>query len=309
MKEGWKNFLRRLKNPPKWALALTYIVCALSIAGAMCSLFIKVDSLLWEIFSYCIYAAAALSLAYTVYTIVLFAPTAKKRVTAWLQKGKFTQELMQNYGFRTVVFAIGSFTMSVLFGMYNGALGILGGSIWFGALAAYYVLLAFLRGGILLHHGKKRRTGLSEKDERLKQIKTYRTSGIFLLILNIALSSAMAQMIFNDEGFSYPGWTIYAFAAYAFYKITMAIYNFVKAQKHDDLSIRAIRNINLMDAAVSILALQTALLHTFTEEGVDVSIYNTATSIAVTVLGISLVVYMLVKASKEKKEFTNEQKI
>ena len=309
MKEGWKNFLRRLKNPPKWALVLTYIVCALSIAGAMCSLFIKIDSRLWEIFSYCIYAAAALSLAYTVYTIVLFAPTAKKRVIEWLQKGKFTQELMQNYGFRTVVFAIGSFTMSVLFGMYNGALGILGGSIWFGALATYYILLAFLRGGILLHHGKKRRTELSEKDERLKQIKTYRTSGIFLLILNVALSSAMAQMIFNDEGFSYPGWTIYAFAAYAFYKITMAIYNFVKAQKHDDLSIRAIRNINLMDAAVSILALQTALLHTFTEEGVDVSIYNTATSIAVTVLGISLVVYMLVKASKEKKEFTNEQKI
>ncbi len=301
MKEAWRNFLQKLKNPPKWALVLTYIVCALSIAGAMCTLFIKVNTLLWDIFSYTIYAVAALSLAYTAYTIVLFAPKAKRSVIAYLERGKFTHELMQNYGFRTVIFAIGSFAMSVLFGMYNGALGIIGGSIWFGALAAYYVLLAFLRGGILLYHGKKRGKERSEEEERLKQIKTYRTSGILLLILNVSLSVAMAQMIFNDESFHYQGWTIYAFAAYAFYKITMAIYNFFKARKHDDLSVRAIRNINLMDAAVSILALQTALLHTFMQEGTDISLFNTITASAVTILGLSLVIYMLVKASKEKR--------
>ena len=308
MKKSVKDFLQKLKNPPTWALLLTYVVCALSIAGAICTLVIKIDSLLWDIFSYGIYAVAAVSLAYTVYTVVLFAPTAKQRTLQRLQKSAFTQALMKNYGFRTVIFAIGSFTMSMLFGMYNGVLGLLGGSVWFGALAAYYILLAFLRGGILLYHGKKRSAGRSELEERLKQIKTYRTSGILLLVLNMALSVAMAQMIFNDEGFHYPGWTIYAFAAYTFYKITMAIYNFVKARKYDDLSIAAIRNINLMDAAVSILAMQTALLHAFAE-GVDVSNYNTVTAIAVTALGVWLVVYMLLQANKEKKEFTNEQKI
>ncbi len=294
MKERWHSFSQKLKTPPKWAIILTFTVCLLSATGALLTLFIQSDSLVLDILSYFLYGVAALSLAYTVYIIVLFAPRMKESVTERMQSISFVRALMSNYGQRTVIFAIGSFSMSVLFGLYNGALGIIGRSIWFGALAAYYILLAFLRGGILLHHGKKKILGMSEEDKRRRERRIYRNGGLLLLVLNIALSSAMAQMIFNDEGFRYAGWTIYAFAAYAFYKIGMAIYNLFKARKQDDLTVQAIRNINLMDAAVSILALQTALLHTFGGEGVDVSVYNTLTASAVTAIGVFLVVSMLV---------------
>lgn len=303
MKERWHSFFQKLKNPPKWAIILTFTLSLLSAAGALLTLLVQSESMLLEILSYCLYGVAALSLAYAVYIIVLFAPRMKKSVMEWLQSISFVRALMSNYGLRTVIFSIGSFSMSILFGLYNGALGIIGRSIWFGALAAYYILLAFLRGGILLYHGKKKFLAMSEKEKRKREIRIYRNGGLLLLVLNIALSSAMAQMIFNDEGFSYAGWTIYAFAAYAFYKIGMAIYNLFKARKQDDLTVQAIRNINLMDAAVSILALQTALLHTFSGEGVDVSIYNTLTASAVTAIGLFLVVSMLVRT---KRENTNE---
>ena len=305
MKGKWRTLLQTLKEPPTWLTVLTLAMCMLSGAGALWTLFAKTDNLAWEILSYCLYALAALSLAYATYIIIRFAPKMKEGVLEKLRSYEFTRTLMQDYGFRTVIFAIGSFSMSVLFGLYNGALGIIGRSIWFGALATYYILLAFLRGGILLYHGKKKQ-GLDERENKLEQIKIHRNGGLLLLVLNVTLSSAMAQMIFNDEGFQYAGWTIYAFAAYAFYKITMAIYNLFKAKKQDDLTIQSIRNINLMDGAVSILALQTALLHTFTEEGVDISLFNTLTASAVTAIGIFLVVSMLVTARKKKKELEAE---
>ena len=80
----------------------------------------------------------------------------------------------------------------------------------------------------------------------------------------------------------------------------MAIYNLFKARKQDDLTVQAIRNINLMDAAVSILALQTALLNTFSGEGVNISLFNTLTGSVVSLFTLGLGVFMIIKANKER---------
>ena len=132
--------------------------------------------------------------------------------------------------------------------------------------------------------------------------------GILLLILYAALSSAIAQMIFDDRGFSYKDWLIFAFAAYAFYKIIMAVRNAIKARRQDDLTIQAIREINLVDAAVSILALQTALLHTFGDGSVDISLFNTLTGSVVSIFSVGLSIMMIVRGHKKIKELKNNGK-
>ncbi len=259
------------------------------------------------ILAYTLFAIAAVSLFYAVYLIIKIVPTAKRDVTRLCEKNEFTQRLIKNYGFRTVVFAIGSFTLSAAFGAFNGYMGLSRRSIWYGALSAYYICLAFLRGGILVYHKRKaRKTERSETNEEIGKAKVYRNSGIILLILNAALSSAIAQMIFADAHFSYFSWTIFAYAAYAFYKITMSIINLVKARKYPDLTVRAIRNVNLADATVSILALQTALLTTFSSEEVNVSLFNTLTGSAVTIFTIALGIYMIISSSKLIKETRKE---
>lgn len=167
------------------------------------------------------------------------------------------------------------------------------------ALAGYYILLALLRGGVLLYH--KRKHGVDDPAKNTQtQIKTYRNCGILLLVLNIALSVAIAQMIFDDGAFVYAGLMIYASAAYAFYKITMSIINIFRARKQDDLTVQAIRNVNLADATVSILALQTALLNTFSGEGVNISLFNTLTGSVVSLFTLGLGVFMIIKANKER---------
>ncbi len=304
MREFWKRTCRFLNAPPVWFLVVFYLFAAAAITGALCMLFVDYAGTVLEFVAYLLYAFAAVSLAYTLFTLFPRVPKIKAWIWATFEKYELTRAILHNYGHRTIIFAIGAFFTSVVYGIFNGYLGIVGQSIWYGALAAYYVFLAFIRGGVLAYHGRKHAGKLENED--LEKAKTYRNSGVLLLILNTALSAAIAQMIFDNRFFAYAEWTIYATAAYAFFKITMSIINLFKARKQADLTIEAIRNINLMDATVSILALQTALLHTFQDETVDASLFNTLTGIAVSVFTLALGVYMIVKATKKIKEIRTE---
>lgn len=292
----WRAFVQVFLRPPTWVKVLTYLLAVFGSAGSLLILLVDFTGTIWEIFAYALFGIAALSLGYAVYLTIPLIPHIKKWVIAKGESYNFTHSLMRNYSFRTIVFAFFSFLMSIAFGVLNGYKGIALQSIWFGALAAYYVFLALLRGGVLIH---KRRRG---ENSELSDTKTYYNCGIILLILNAALSSAIAQMIFDDQAFSYADWTIFAYAAYAFFKITMSIINLFRAKKQDDLIIMAIRNVNFIDAAVSILALQTALLHTFTTGNVDISLFNTLTGIAVSTISISLAILMIRKGYKQTKE-------
>ena len=305
MNEKWQGLLQKLKNPPVWLLVLTYVLTVASATGALLILLVDYEGTFLAVVAYALFGLAAISLSYTVYTLVLFAPKMRRAIIDWAEKYEFTYSLLRNYGFRTIILTIGSFAMSVAYGVFNGVLGVIGRSVWYGALSAYYIFLAFLRGGVLLYHRRKKKNE-GELDNDLVRAKTYRNCGVLLLVLNVALSSAIAQMIFDEQSFSYGGWTIYAFAAYAFYKITMSIVNLVRARKQNDLTVQAVRNVNLVDGAVSILALQTALLNTFVEEGTNISLFNTLTGSAISLFAVGLSIFMIVKANKRMKQLQTE---
>ena len=296
----WKNTL----NPPTWAKVLTFIVTVVSATLSLLMLFVEFEGNALAILAYTLFGIAGLSLAYSVYLIIPIIPKMKREVVHRLESNDFTYLLLRNFGVRTLVFSIGSFLISVLFSGFNAYMGIANRSIWYGALATFYISLALLRGGVLLYH--KNKLGKNRQNEEYRKAKVYRNSGIVTLILNLALSSAIAQMIFSDAHFSYMGWTIFAYAAYAFYKITMSIIALIKAHKQTDLTVRAIRNINLVDALVSILALQTALLTTFNDGTMDISLMNTITGIFVSVASVSIGVYMIVSANNKIKEIQKE---
>ena len=61
-----------------------------------------------------------------------------------------------------------------------------------------------------------------------------------------------------------------------------------------------------MDALVSILALQTALLAMFSEDGINISLFNTLTGVAVSALSISIGIYMIASANKKIQEIQKE---
>jgi hypothetical protein len=298
-KKAWEY----LKDPPNHVKVIAFALAFLCIGGVVTIMVIGYQgNIALEILAYTLFGLSAITFAYSVYFIVRWVPSIKSKIMNMIDANRFTHTLRKDFGFRTVIFAIGSFCMSIAFGFFNGYMGIAYASIFNGALAMYYIVLALVRGGVLVHHGKgaKKDDTYHEKDDE-KRAKIYRNIGILILVLSIALSGIIAQMIFDDRHFSYPGWTVFAFAAYACFKITMSIINLFKARKHDDMTVKAIRNINLTDAMVSILALQTALLHTFGEAGIDVSLYNTLTGCAVSVGTYAIGIIMIVGGVKTLK--------
>ncbi|MDE6604984.1 MAG: hypothetical protein K2K85_03055 [Clostridia bacterium] len=305
-----KRFVDIIRNPPIWLLVITYTVAVVSIAMAVVFSLIDVNKILWKIFTYIIYAVALVSMAYSIYTFVYIAPRAKNKFLQWADKREVTRQIVSNFGVRTIIFAIGSFALSIAYGAYNFTLSILEMSVWYGVLAAYYILLASMRGGVITYHGKKRKAqkhGKIVENEKIKGIKRYRNCGIMLIIMTFALMIAVLQMVLIHRTFNHTGMMIYVSAAYTFYKVTMSIINIVKAKKQNDITVQAIRNINLADAMVSILALQTSMINSFggSEDLQNADALNGATGAAVCLLVFALGIFMIVKSQKQLKSETS----
>ena len=299
MRDKWQAFLQKLKNPTGKFLALWYALTLLCVGGALAMVVIMPSGVL-AVVSYILFALAAVTFGYTVYTIVLFAPRAKHGVTHYIKRTRFGRRLLEHYGFRTVVFAGVSFIFNILYALFNGLIAIVSRSIWYGALATYYIVLTCMRGGIISYHG----TPASKRSLQI-ELRKYRGCGILLTTLPLCLSFAILQMVVAGSAFVRWGWTVFAFAAYAFYKIIMAIYNVVKSRKMEDMTVRALRDIGLADAMVSILALQTTLLYAFSTGNNGAA--NALTGGVVCALTVVLGVYMLICAHKKKGELQKEE--
>ena len=301
-----------IKDPPTALLIVWYIITVIAIAASIVVSVIEFDTLVMNVITYLIYAVALVGLSYSIYTFVAVAPKMKKRFVEWSKKYEFTDNLVRNYGMRTIVFAIGSFLISAAYGAYNLTLSALEASVWYGVLAGYYILLASMRGGVVFYHRKKRKRekkGTFDNEEA-RQIKKYRDCGALLIVATFALIVAVLQMVLIDRKFTHTGLMIYVSATYTCYKVTMSIINIVKAKKQTDMTVQAIRNINLADAMVSILALQTSMIHSFggDEEIGFASQMNAVTGTVVCALVLSLGIYMVVKSKRLLKEINTKSK-
>ena len=190
--------------------------------------------------------------------------------------------------------------MSVGYGLINGYTWLITGSIWHGALAIYYVMLALTRGGILVHHKRKIGKDHDEIFVEIKEATTCRNSGIVLLVLNSALFLVVLMMTFAGKSFRYQGTLIYAYAAYTVYKLTMAIVNLPKSKRQGDMTVEAMQAVSLTDALVSLIALQTALLAQFGGEGNRQPLYNGITGIVVCLGVLAIGVIIIVRGQKRR---------
>ncbi len=193
--------------------------------------------------------------------------------------------IVTDYGYRTVVFFICSFTVNLLIAGFHAATGILYKSIWYGALAIYYIALALQKGALLLSlYGVKKKHTDDNESYRRAVAKIYTVNGVILLLLQAALTVAIVQMVSTENPADTGMIIAIASAAYAFYKISIAIFNYVKTTRMQNLVLQTLRNVNLVDASVSILALTSTLICTFGE------FENMRTTLVFTAIGVSLVI-------------------
>ena len=287
------RFLNWLLHPKKALIITVYISTLITCALAITLIFVSQNNELLTILSYFAYAVAFLLLSYSTYITVIHSKSILAFIKRTISRSKLGAKIISRYDFRTMAFASLSTCINITFVVIHVVLAIITSApFWYGSMALYYAALASSRYGILIHQ-KNKATDFAQTIA----IKRYRICGIILSILPLLLLPPIIQTIFMGKAFTYDGLWIFAFALYAFIKITTAIYNVIKSRKQRDVTIQAIRCIGLADAMVSIFSLQTALLHTFSDGSFGV--FNVITGSTICVATITLGIYMIINSNKK----------
>lgn len=255
---------------------------------------------------YLSYISSAYALIVTITAfprLIAFVKKTKRRVMnsapmKKIQSTAFGERFFGDVRFRTELSLYASLFINLLYIAIKLFSGIYYRSVWFIALAVYYILLAVMRF-ILLHKSKK--TVITMETE----FKRYRLCGAMLLIMNQALAGIVIFMVYQNKGFDYPGLLIYAMAMYSFYSIITAVVNLVKFRKHGSPLLSAAKAINLVAAMVSILSLQTAMLAQFGSDN-DMEFRRLMTGLTgsgVCTIVIAMAAFMLWKSSRQLKNY------
>lgn len=194
---------------------------------------------------------------------------------------------------RIFIFAFISLVINITYGLGNSLVGFVTYSWWFLTVSAYYIILSIMRFALVMSE-KRSKTENTENGVFVK-----RFSGAMLLCMSVVLVGTVLLTVKNDIGIKYHEIIMITIATYTFTKLVFAILNLCKSKKLNLPIIKALRNISLADAAVSIFSLQRSMLTSF--EGMeiaDIRLFNALTGTAVCIIVLVLGINLLRKETK-----------
>ena len=299
-----KKFFSFFKRPPAWFAACAFLLAACCIAGAIACAACGCAG--W--YAYVLYAAAALSLAYMVYLSVRAASALRAKAAERARAHPLAESFLFDGSFRAGVLFSLSFIVNVAYALLCGVLGIALRASWYGMFSFYYLLLSALRCGLLAGAMRSRRRAAGDARGLLvSRWKLYRLCGVALFGLEFALAAAVTVMVAVGRPAPVSEVLAIASAAYTFYKVISAAVAFVKVRRLHDPLLQAFRNINLADAAVSLLSLQVTLVAVFSQgQGESMKPLNAAMGFFVCLLTIALGVWMIAEAGARLRTLKGE---
>ena len=189
--------------------------------------------------------------------------------------------------------------------IFNGAyaalqlgMGLWHHSIWFYSLAGYYILLAIMRF-MLFRHTKE----YNPLQDIKMELKRYRICGMYLLLLNSALTVILFYIIWQNRTFKHHEITTIAMAAYTFTTFTFAVINIIRYRKYKSPVFSAAKAISLACACVSMITLEATMLTTFSSGNDEMfrRIMMATSGGAVSIFIVGMAIYMIVNATKQLK--------
>lgn len=285
-----------LKEPKIWFLFIFYVFFLICIGGTITLIVLVESQTVWH---FLIYVLSAVLLSYFVYTIIYFTPKIKNSIIENMKKHKFTNALLENYGYRTIIFSIFSLIINIAYVIFIGVLAAKTHSAWYISITAYYLILILMKGNIFYSKKKYNTTR--------KQARAYRYCGIMFILLTLAFSGIIVLIYTSNMYFEYAGLLIYVIAVFTFYKLSLSIVNIFKARQQEDLYIQSIRNINLVSALVSLVVMQVAMFQAFSPAN-NTSFANALTGGAVSAIILALGIFMIIKSNKLLKNIEKTSK-
>lgn len=184
--------------------------------------------------------------------------------------------------------------INLIYAVFRGIIGIIYSSVFSLSAAAYYFSLGLLRSGLAYSYRRRKRRGGLRYERRCYLITAW-----LLLILNIPMGGVILLTVRSERANAYPGYTIYAFASYTFYMITVAIINIVKYRRLGSPILSAAKVLNFISALMSMLGLQNALIAEFSEGNEAYRrLMNTITGTGIYIIVILLAIGMIICAHR-----------
>lgn len=285
----WKKIGKALLYPH---IAFPLILLPLSIAGMVWAMLKLGDS---HPITIVFYVLAFYDL--TVWCVRT--PKILRFFKTFKEENKYTGAWFGNHRLRMNVTLIGNVLWNGAYGALQLGLGIYHRSTWFCSLAAYYACLATMRF-FLVRHTLHHEPGKEQKQE----LRYYRICGWILLLVNLALSGMMFDMIRENRVTPHHEITTITMAAYTFATLTMAIVNIFRYRKWGSPVISAARAVSLTAACVSMLGLENTMLATFNDGSMTAQIRQLFLAISgggISVFIVVMAIYMMVNANRKLK--------
>lgn len=297
--KDWKSICSRLLFPPLWLLIILTVIST----TALVAVFVKG----WDTnpIAYVVYVVSFYTLTVICLACWKTIPGYYKRIRGKVYDNEYANRYLTDVAFKTHVNLYRSLVINLLYVAVNAVSGIIYSTYWFGIFAVYYAIMAIMRF-LLIRYVNKNQIGKS----RLGEWKRSRLCAYILMTVNLALSGAVLMMVYYNWGFQYQGFLIYVMAMYTFYITTTAIIDMVKYRKYKSPVMSISKIIKLAAALFSMLSLETAM---FSQFGGDTSpeikrIMIMATGAGISVIVVAMAVYMIVRSTKEIREYGKGEK-
>lgn len=280
-------------RPPVWFCVGIWVLTAIGIAGVVTILMRDLGGQDWTVG---VFVAALALFVVSVYCGLTFSGLPER-----ISKKNWFKRLTHDYAFRTFVFGMLSVALNFAYTVIGFIVAAITRSYWLFTLVGYHVFLTAARGVIFLVVKKSR----TKKTESLMQL-TYTFSGVALTVLAIALIPVIIMVVNGDDAYySMLGVYIFAIAIYSFYKLIHSIISVRRAKRTKNIAVRAIKNVALADAFISMFALQTAMCAQFGEDSNFNYHMNIGIGCVVVASILAIGVYMIVKGARDYTRVKN----
>ncbi len=289
----WKRLVKSLLFPH---IAIMLILVPVSIAFLVYSMVVFGTKSAFAIISY----------VFSFYTLLIWCfkiPNLVQNFKRFKYENKYAKRWWEDAGLRVKTSLYGTLIWNISYAALQLGMGVKHKTFWFCSLAGYYFLLAVMRF-FLLRHTSRHTAG-----ERMgAELRKYRTCGIILLFMNLALALIIFFMVYWNRTFKHYEITTIALAAFTFISLTRAIINMVKYRKYNSPVFSASKAISLASACVSLLILESTMLTTFGDGTVDLTMRRImlgATGGAVSVFIILMAINMILEGTKKIKQLND----
>lgn len=214
-------------------------------------------------------------------------------------------DYVNDYKRKTVALALPSVAFDLIYSGFLMTMSMFKLSFWLFVMSVYHFLLCMLRINILYRAGR----GAVFKSKRFTERKNYRKFSRNLILLDLVFAYAVYLISSRNVVHDYKGLLVYVYGVYVIYKVILAVINLFRAHKSNSLTALSLRKLGIVDAMVSMLALEWAFSHrdegTLTVFALQIEKYiGIAAVVIIFLMGFAGFITCIRLRRKEKKEGT-----